>query len=96
MEKIVSIKASMNKGLSLELKEAFPNVRPVIRPDVKLQETNEPYWLAGFASAEGCFRIQIIKSAASKIGYQPQLNFEISQHSLTPPLALANILTKIL
>ncbi len=81
VEKIVSIKASMNKGLSLDLKEAFPNVRPVIRPDVKLQETIEPYWLSGFASAECCFRIQIIKSAASKIGYQPQLNFEISQHS---------------
>ena len=29
---IVSIKASMNKGLSSQLKEAFPNIIPVARP----------------------------------------------------------------
>ena len=33
--KIVAIKASMNWGLSEELKKAFPNVVPVVRPLIK-------------------------------------------------------------
>jgi len=32
LQKIISLKASMNKGLSCSLKAAFPNVVPVPRP----------------------------------------------------------------
>jgi len=38
----VGIKASMNKGLSDELKTAFPNVLPVPRPSVVDQEIKDP------------------------------------------------------
>lgn len=32
LRRIIAIRASMNKGLSDELKKAFPNVTPVSRP----------------------------------------------------------------
>lgn len=37
LERILSIKASMNKGLSNNLKEQFPNISPVERPLIKDQ-----------------------------------------------------------
>jgi hypothetical protein len=33
LREIVAIKASMNLGLSDELKSAFPDITPAIRPD---------------------------------------------------------------
>lgn len=36
LEKIVSIKASMNKGLSEKIKIEFPNITPVQRPEVDI------------------------------------------------------------
>ena len=45
--KIVAIKASMNKGLSKELQDAFPNVVPVLIPRVDTYNI-DPNWLAGF------------------------------------------------
>jgi hypothetical protein len=57
LEKIVSIKASFNWGLSDDLKPAFPHVTPEARPLLQNQEIKDPNWLAGFASAEGNFFI---------------------------------------
>jgi hypothetical protein len=42
LKEIVSIKASMNLGLSESLKTAFPNVIPVSRPIAKGQKIQEP------------------------------------------------------
>ncbi len=56
--KIVSIKASMNKGLSKKL------VTPVLRPQV----IKDPNWLAGFVDGEGCFFVSIYNSPLSKLG----------------------------
>ena len=61
--KIISLRASMNNGLSRTIKTAFPPLKgentPAIRPkrsDEDLLNSNiDPYWMAGFASAEGCF-----------------------------------------
>jgi hypothetical protein len=56
LKKIVSIKASMNLGLTAELIDSFPNIVPVDRPIVELHtEKIDPNWLAGFVSGEGCF-----------------------------------------
>ena len=35
ISKIVAIKASNNKGLSEELKGAFPNIVPILRPNIE-------------------------------------------------------------
>jgi len=45
-----------------------------------LQKIINPYWLAGFVSAEGSFVINILNSK-KKLGKQVVLMFTISQHS---------------
>lgn len=60
LQKVVNIKASMNKGLSKELAESFPNTVGLSRPLVEGQKIQYPYWLAGFTSAEGCFYVKLL------------------------------------
>jgi LAGLIDADG endonuclease len=78
LNKILSIKASMNKGLSEDLKIAFPKVIPFLRPIVEVAIIKNPNWLAGFSSA--CFSINIAKSLNTKTGYRVWLSFKITQH----------------
>jgi hypothetical protein len=42
LNKLVAIKASLNLGLSSELKKAFPDIVSVLRPLVKNQEIPDP------------------------------------------------------
>ena len=77
--KIVAIKASMNLGLSDYLKVAFPNIIPQERPLVETKTIDNPDWLAGFTSAEGCFMIKI-KASQTITGYAVQLEFQVTQH----------------
>ena len=83
LQKIIAIKASMNWGLSEELKKAFPNVVPVVRPLIKNHPRSsgpDPYWLSGFTSAEGSFMIAIKKSPTHSLGYLVHLELVITQH----------------
>lgn len=48
LSKIVAIKASVNKGLPDQLKEAFPDVEPMDRPLVVNKEIPDPSWLSGY------------------------------------------------
>ena len=80
LKKIVAIKASLNKGLSEELKLQFSDVKPVIRPIVLNQNVPKSEWLAGFVSAEGCFLARIGKNSKVKTGLQVQLVLHIGQH----------------
>ena len=50
---IIAIKASMNLGLSKELKTAFPDITSSHRS--LYQKVKDPFWLAGFTAYEGCF-----------------------------------------
>jgi hypothetical protein len=43
LRKLVAIKASMNNGLSDQLKAAFPDITPVARPLVVDQEIKDPH-----------------------------------------------------
>ena len=84
LEKIVAIKASLNNGLSAELKAAFPEIIPVPRPSVvgvTPLEIKDPNWLAGFTSAEGCLFINIKNSYSHSLGFQVLLEFKLIQHS---------------
>lgn len=81
LQQIVSIRASMNNGLSEELINSFPNFTPLERPIVKLPESINPHWLAGFTSAEGNFLVDISKCSSHKSGVQVCLCYSISQHS---------------
>jgi len=86
LHEIISLKASMNLGLSTLLKTAFPDITPAIRPkrsDEELLNSNiDPNWMVGFTAGEGCFSIRITKSSTTKTGFQVQLRFNITQHSI--------------
>ena len=73
----------MNKGLSDQLKAAFPDIIPVLRPIVEFKgiPADQPNWLAGFTTGEGCLNINITKSSTNKSGNQVQLKFQITQHT---------------
>jgi hypothetical protein len=93
---IVSIKATMNLGLSEELAIAFPSPLGLVpqqgntpersrlnitaRPLNPNKKTMNPNWLSGFVSAEGNFFVNIINSK-TKIGKQVILVFSVTQHS---------------
>lgn len=86
LHKIISLKASMNLGLPESLKTAFPDITPAVRPirsDEELLNSNiDPYWMVGFTEGEGCFSIRITKSSTVKTGWQVQLRYNITQHSI--------------
>jgi hypothetical protein len=78
LHKIVSFKASINRGLSDSLKAAFPNIIPSLRSLAINTEIPHPYWIAGFTSGDGSFAVTENKSY-SKIFFR--LVFSISQNS---------------
>jgi hypothetical protein len=80
LTKIVSLKASMNNGLSDKLKTQFTNIIPVDRSAVVFKDIPDLHWLAGFTEAEGCFFVGIKKSS-HKSGFAVELQFSITQHS---------------
>jgi len=81
LKQIISIRASSNKGLSNNLKIAFPDLLPVQRPLIVDQEIKNPDWIAGFSSGDGGFMIQTQKSLTNKVGERVWLRFKITQHS---------------
>ena len=79
--KVLSIKESINLGLSDIVKSAFFDIVAVERPIISNQKILDPNWFAGFASGEGCFQITLIKTTSNQSGYWVQLSFQLSQHT---------------
>lgn len=77
---IVSIRASLNKGLSDQLKISFPDIVPAIKPSVPSVSIKEAQWLAGFITGEGCFLVDTYK-AKTKTGVGVTLRFKVAQHN---------------
>lgn len=80
MHKILSIKYSLNKGLTDELKISYPNIIPMDRPLVEDQIIKDSNWLAGICVAEACFLVEISKSKTTKTGFSIKLKFSLAQH----------------
>ena len=80
LQKIVSRKAVLNNSLPKELKIAFPDTVPVIRPQLSNQIIPDPHWISGFVDGEGCFFIAL-NSSSNKVGGTVQLKFLVAQHS---------------
>lgn len=78
--KIISIRSSMNKGLSDSLKKAFPAAKQVDRPLIHSQNIKSPLWLVGFVDGEGTFHIKIVKNK-NNTKNQVMLYFSVTQHS---------------
>ena len=67
LKKILQIKASINKGLSEELKGMFPDIVPVQRPEVEVSPlVSDLNWLVGFTEAEGCFLCLVRKNNSQR------------------------------
>jgi hypothetical protein len=78
-EKILALKSSLNKGLSDELREAFPNIVPVERPEYKFPGIPNPFYISGFATGDSTFSISIEKSS-SKVGKRVRSIFGTCLH----------------
>ncbi len=81
IQTIVNIRASLNLGLSENLKAAFPETMPVSRPLVENSKIPDPEWIAGFTSGEGCFYVGAYCAPSRRLGVRVQIKFIISQHS---------------
>ena len=78
-------RASINLGLSSELKAAFPDTVAEVRPlnlDINIRDSQ---WLVGFTEGEGCFSILVINktegSTSNKTRRNIVLEFQLTQHS---------------
>jgi LAGLIDADG endonuclease len=80
LNQIVNIRASMNNGLSNELKTNFTNIIPITKPNIEIMNIPNENWIVGFVSGDGSFDVNIHNSKKNKTGYQVQLRFRISQH----------------
>ena len=69
----------MNKGLNNELLIAFPDIVPILIPEIPLNKNIEPFWLTGFTDAEGCFSVVVFKNKTSKYGEAVKLSFILTQ-----------------
>lgn len=75
--KLIGLKSSLNWGLSDSLKDAFPNIPFVSRPEYKFNGIPDPFWVAGFTSGEGSFHLNI-KSSETNISHRVSLRFSIN------------------
>ena len=57
LQEIIKLRASLNLGLSDELKAAFPKIIPANKPKVENQIIPHPQWVTGFSTGEGCFSV---------------------------------------
>ena len=85
LKKLISVRASLNKGLPERLKVAFPNITPVPRPttpktNLEWNKSELKHWMAGFVTGEGCFYIKTSKSKTHKLGINVGLQFIIVQN----------------
>lgn len=85
---IMNNRASMKRGLTPALKEAFPYHIPVHRPliDATKLLPMDPYWIAGFASGDGSFMMTLRADNAYTAGGRVEMAFVLTQHSRYIPL----------
>jgi hypothetical protein len=80
ISKIIGLKTSLNRGLSDNLTEAFPNIVSIPRPDYVFKGIPDPFWVSGFTSGDGSFNLKIGSSATTSIGVRTQLRFGVALH----------------
>jgi len=83
--KILNLRYYLNKGISEELKELYPNLVPEPRPEVPEREIH-PEWVVGFVDGEGSFNIITVEKRSTlapelSSSYKVWLHFQITQHS---------------
>lgn len=84
LREMASLRATINKGLSKTLKQAFPDVKPIELPSSVTEfttqpETINPYWATGFTEGEGCFFV-IIHENKAKGYFAVRIGYQLTQH----------------
>lgn len=80
VQTIINIRATMNRGLTPALIEAFPETVMVKRPLVQKPIIPHSQWVAGFASGDGCFWVSLRSSSTHMRGHRVTLVFVLTQH----------------
>ena len=85
LQKIINTRASLNLGLSNDLRKAFPTTVPsrLKLENSATQAKNDklhPEWVAGFSTGESNFFIAV-QNSKTKSGLSVSLRFSIAQHS---------------
>lgn len=62
--KILNIRYYLNNGISEELKELYPNLVPVPRPEVP-ERVIHPEWIVGFVDGEGSFSVITVEKRST-------------------------------
>lgn len=75
--RIVNLKASINKGLSAQLKTVFPQSKPHPRPTIVNPIVPHSQWIAGFTSGDGSFSVLIRQLTHSTPKVNPEEQFRI-------------------
>lgn len=79
--RLLSIKSVFSKGLSDTIKEIYPDVIPIEKPQHKVSSSLlDPYWITGFVQADGSFSLGYSKNNRRKLGYSIQPMFRVTQH----------------
>lgn len=100
--KILALKNSMNLGLFLELKKNFPDLEKITRTtrrlppgcstpsgcgtEIKDIVVNNPQWMSGFTTGEGCFSVSVESAQTTALKYTVRTRFIITQHIRDYPL----------
>lgn len=74
---IVNLKASINKGLSAQLKTVFPQSKPHPRPTIVNPIVPHSQWIAGFTSGDGSFSVLIRQLTHTTPKVNPEEKFRI-------------------
>lgn len=78
---ILAIKSLYPTGLNENLKEAFPNIVSIEKPEFVANTTPlNGHWVAGFTQADGSFGLSYFKVSNMKLGYTGQASFRVTQH----------------
>uniref|UniRef100_UPI002238FECA LAGLIDADG endonuclease n=1 Tax=Ramaria rubella TaxID=113071 RepID=UPI002238FECA len=80
IEKILSLKASINLGLSFSVTASFPFIIPALRDRIEIPKIINPHWMVGLTSGEGSFHISILNSKTHKIVNSLTLDLSIAQN----------------
>jgi hypothetical protein len=69
---ILNLRYNLNKGISEELKELYPNLVPASRVETPEPEgVIHPEWLAGFVDGEGHFSVITVEKESTNISPSP-------------------------
>jgi len=81
LRKIISLKSAFSKGLSANIKAAYPDVASIIKPEfLPSSEKLNGHWIAGFVQGDGSFNFNFCKSSRMSQGYLVNPRLRITQH----------------